>query len=212
MKNENCFDKFLLGLWVAASLFFRLAFKALSLFVLGVRFLVLLPFRHGERKKPDDKRIKSDGLFANLAKRVDARMRESKGLRRAAFVVFVLFAAYCAYPPSHWGPWYRYQTGVASYYGPGFWFNRTANGDIFIPLFMTAAHKTLPLGTFVKVVNVETGKCVYVTINDRGPFVKNRIIDLSSFAGWRLGIRHKGTGKVLIYTKKLNSSLKKVGF
>jgi len=74
---------------------------------------------------------------------------------------------------------------------------------------MTAAHKKLPLGTIVKVENVETGKCVYVTINDRGPFVKGRIIDLSSFAGWRLGIRRKGTGKVVIYTKQDYSAKKK---
>ena len=64
---------------------------------------------------------------------------------------------------------------------------------------MTAAHKTLPLGTVVKVENVKTGKCVYVTINDRGPYAKGRIIDLSSFAGWLLGIRREGTGKVVIY-------------
>ena len=61
---------------------------------------------------------------------------------------------------------------------------------------MTAAHKTLPFGTVVRVVDQRTGKSVNVTINDRGPFHKGRIIDLSKAAASRLGIRNAGTGKV----------------
>ena len=63
---------------------------------------------------------------------------------------------------------------------------------------MTAAHKTLPFGTVVRVVDQRTGKSVNVTINDRGPFHKGRIIDLSKAAASRLGIRNAGTGKVCI--------------
>jgi rare lipoprotein A len=66
------------------------------------------------------------------------------------------------------------------------------------PNAMTAAHKTLPLGSVVKVVNQRTGKSIKVTINDRGPYVKGRIIDLSKAAGRQLGIIPAGTGAVCL--------------
>ena len=66
------------------------------------------------------------------------------------------------------------------------------------PNAMTAAHKTLPLGSVVKVVNQKTGKSIQVTINDRGPYIKGRIIDLSRAAAKRLGIIPAGTAKVCI--------------
>ena len=66
------------------------------------------------------------------------------------------------------------------------------------PNAMTAAHKTLPLGSVVKVENQKTGKVIKVTINDRGPYVRGRIIDLSKAAGRQLGIIPAGTGKVCI--------------
>jgi rare lipoprotein A len=66
------------------------------------------------------------------------------------------------------------------------------------PNAMTAAHKTLPLGSVVKVENQKTGKVIRVTINDRGPYVRGRIIDLSKAAGRQLGIIPAGTGKVCI--------------
>jgi len=66
------------------------------------------------------------------------------------------------------------------------------------PNAMTAAHKTLPLGSVVRVVNQKTGKSIQVTINDRGPYVKGRIIDLSKAAGRQLGIIPAGTGPVCI--------------
>jgi peptidoglycan lytic transglycosylase len=67
------------------------------------------------------------------------------------------------------------------------------------PNAMTAAHKSLPLGSVVKVVNQRTGRSIQVTINDRGPYVKGRIIDLSRAAGRQLGIIPAGTGKVCLY-------------
>jgi peptidoglycan lytic transglycosylase len=67
------------------------------------------------------------------------------------------------------------------------------------PNAMTAAHKTLPLGSVVKVVNVRTGRSIQVTINDRGPYIKGRIIDLSKAAGRQLGIIPAGTGQVCLY-------------
>ena len=68
------------------------------------------------------------------------------------------------------------------------------------PNAMTAAHKTLPLGSVVRVVNQKTGRSIQVTINDRGPYIKGRIIDLSKAAGRQLGIIPAGTGSVCITT------------
>ncbi len=89
-----------------------------------------------------------------------------------------------------------YQKGVASWYGPNFAGNPTANGEIFDPGEMTAAHKSLPFDTRVKVVHLGTGNSVVVRINDRGPFIKGRIIDLSRKAAERLGIIGSGTAEV----------------
>jgi rare lipoprotein A len=73
-------------------------------------------------------------------------------------------------------------TGQASYYGNEFHGRKTANGERFDQGKLTAAHRTLPFGTRVKVTNTQNGKTVVVRVNDRGPFVKGRIIDLSSSA------------------------------
>lgn len=90
------------------------------------------------------------------------------------------------------------QCGGASWYGPGFHGKKTASGERFNENAMTAAHKTLPLGTVVKVTNQRTGKSIKVTINDRGPFVKGRIIDLSKAAAAKLGTKNAGVGKVCV--------------
>jgi rare lipoprotein A len=90
------------------------------------------------------------------------------------------------------------QCGGASWYGPGFHGKKTASGERFNENAMTAAHKTLPLGTVVKVTNQRTGKSIKVTINDRGPFAKGRIIDLSKAAAARLGTKNAGVGKVCV--------------
>lgn len=86
--------------------------------------------------------------------------------------------------------------GVASYYGPGFHGNKTANGERFNMHDMTAAHKTLPFNTKVKVINLDNGKSVIVRINDRGPFKKGRIIDLSKGAAKKVGMLQTGTANV----------------
>lgn len=88
------------------------------------------------------------------------------------------------------------EVGIASWYGPGFHGNVTANGELYDMYAFTAAHKTLPFGTVVKVVDLETGRSVVVRINDRGPFVPGRIIDLSYAAAQELGIVDRGTAKV----------------
>lgn len=90
------------------------------------------------------------------------------------------------------------QCGGASWYGPGFNGRTAASGERFNQNAMTAAHKTLPFGTVVKVVDQRTGKSVTVKINDRGPYHGGRIIDLSKAAAQKLGIMQAGTGKVCI--------------
>jgi len=92
------------------------------------------------------------------------------------------------------GPYH--ETGIASWYGPGFDGNYTANGEIYDMEGISAAHKTLPFGTVVRVVEIETGRSIVVRINDRGPFVEGRIIDLSKGAARELGIIDKGITQV----------------
>ncbi len=90
------------------------------------------------------------------------------------------------------------QTGVASWYGRDFHGKKTSNGEVYDMHAMTAAHKTLPLGVFVKVRNRDNGREVVVRVNDRGPFVKGRIIDLSYSAAKKLGVDVAGTAPVRI--------------
>jgi rare lipoprotein A len=90
------------------------------------------------------------------------------------------------------------QTGVASWYGKDFHGKRTSNGEIYDMNAMTAAHKTLPLGVFLKVHNRENGRETIVRVNDRGPFVKGRILDLSYAAAKTLGVDTVGTALVRI--------------
>ncbi len=86
--------------------------------------------------------------------------------------------------------------GQASWYGPGFYGNRTANGEVFRPGTMTAAHRTLPFGTKVKVTNLRNGLTTVVRINDRGPFHGNRVIDLAHGAAHTLGLTASGVAQV----------------
>ena len=79
-------------------------------------------------------------------------------------------------------------SGQASWYGPGFHGRRTANGETFNTNALTAAHRTLPFGTRVRVVNKRTGRSVVVRINDRGPYAHGRIIDLSHAAAKAIGL------------------------
>ena len=89
-------------------------------------------------------------------------------------------------------------SGVASYYGRGDGFagRRTANGEVFNPARLTAAHRTLPMGSRVRVTNPRNGESVVVRINDRGPFHGNRVIDLSYAAAREIGLIRTGRGNV----------------
>lgn len=87
-------------------------------------------------------------------------------------------------------------TGIASWYGPRFAGRRTASGERFDPSQFTAAHRTLPFGSMVRVTHLSSGKSVVVRINDRGPFAKGRVIDLSQAAASEIGMVHAGKGEV----------------
>ena len=94
------------------------------------------------------------------------------------------------------------ESGKASYYADKFDGRKTANGEIFDQSKITAAHKTLPFGTSVTVKNLSNGKTVKVRINDRGPFVAGRIIDLSKKAAKKIDLINAGVAKVEIRYKK----------
>jgi rare lipoprotein A len=91
-----------------------------------------------------------------------------------------------------------HQSGIASYYGPGFHGRRTANGERFDMYRVSAAHRTLPFGTWVRVTRKDTGRSIRVRINDRGPFVPGRIIDLSLGAARSLEMEEEGVVPVEI--------------
>ncbi len=92
------------------------------------------------------------------------------------------------------------ETGIASWYGPGFHAKQTANGEEFNTHELTAAHRTLQMPSLVRVTNLENGRAVVLRVNDRGPFARGRIIDVSSKAADLLGFKGKGTAKVKVET------------
>ncbi len=90
------------------------------------------------------------------------------------------------------------ETGLASWYGPPYHNRPAANGEIYDMNAPTAAHRTLPLGSIVRVTNLSTGQRTLVRINDRGPFIEGRIIDLSLAAASEIGVRRAGIAKVRV--------------
>lgn len=88
--------------------------------------------------------------------------------------------------------------GLSSWYGEDFHGKKTANGEIFDMYALTAAHRTLPLGTLIRVTNLENNRSVVVKVNDRGPYVEGRILDLSYGAAKALGFENMGIAKVHI--------------
>jgi rare lipoprotein A len=100
------------------------------------------------------------------------------------------------YTPA-WDPNYD-ETGIASWYAGEFTGQPTANGELYDPNQLTAAHRTLPLPSLVRVTNLENGRALIVRLNDRGPYAQNRIIDLSRRCAQLLGMEQKGTAKVRV--------------
>ena len=116
-----------------------------------------------------------------------------KRLFATAFLIFPIFIS-CSKP--------LLQQGKASYYADKFNGRKTASGEVFRNGKRTAAHKTLPFGTKVKVVNPKNGRSVKVRINDRGPFVHGRIIDLSKKAARKIGMLREGVTEVELRYKQ----------
>jgi len=112
-------------------------------------------------------------------------------------ILFVAYACATTAPPPATQP--EIMHGVASWYGQEFAGRTTANGEIFDPLLLTAAHRTLPFGTVLDVKNSKSGRVVRVRVNDRGPFVGNRMIDLSYAAAQQIGLVEPGSGEVDLY-------------
>lgn len=131
---------------------------------------------------------------------IQKRVEEEQGRRVAAGGIYKIGTPYQIE-----GQWYYPQEdatydneGIASWYGPKFHGRRTANGEIFDMNLLTAAHPTLPMPIRAKVTNLENGKSVIVRVNDRGPFAKDREIDMSRRAAEVLGFRDKGTARVRV--------------
>jgi rare lipoprotein A len=105
------------------------------------------------------------------------------------------------------------EIGVASWYGKEFYGKKTANGEIYDMYDITAAHRTLPLPSIVKVTNLQNQKSIIVRINDRGPFAKDRIIDLSKASAKKLGFYEAGTVqvKVELLPKETQAMLRQYG-
>lgn len=118
-------------------------------------------------------------------------------IRCAVFAVIMAISACAPYHAKRKAIKYD-AVGIASWYGPGFAGRKTACGERYKPMGLTAAHRTLPFGTHVKVTNLENDKSVVVRINDRGPYVRGRIIDLSKGAAKKIGLIATGTAKVKI--------------
>ncbi len=153
--------------------------------------------------------------------KLEKKLTSKKYFHLWVLVLFLLCSCSTARPPSSiptsgrtgypkpyqvFGKWYQpvpdskgfRERGIASWYGADFHGKKTSNGEIYNMHDMTAAHKTLPLGTRVRVFNLENNKETEVRVNDRGPFVHGRIIDLSYEAARRIGVVGPGTAQVEI--------------
>jgi len=134
-----------------------------------------------------------------------------------AFLLIVSFVAGCSSPAPKpvYFPGYPVgyiERGMASWYGPGFHGNKTANGERYDMHKLTAAHRTLPLGSIAVVRSATTGKEVTVRINDRGPFAKGRVLDLSYAGAQTLGIVGHGTDQIELRVIGFQGRTAEMGF
>ena len=137
-------------------------------------------------------------LRYNLPLMVPARLWWRRAGLLSWAAVLLLLSACAPTKPSLTPPVPLYQEGIASWYGPGFHGKKTTSGTVYDQYAMTAAHQTLPLGSSVVVTNLTNGKSVTVLINDRGPFVKERVIDLSYAAALAVDMIGPGTAPVRV--------------
>jgi rare lipoprotein A len=126
-------------------------------------------------------------------------------LRVLAVAAFVVFTYGCATTTPQVTPPAEVLQGIASWYGEEFAGRTTANGEIFDPTLLTAAHRTFPFGTILDITNPKTTQTVRVRVNDRGPYIGNRVIDLSYAAAQQIGLIDAGVGTVDIKVVKVGS-------
>ena len=152
-------------------------------FCLGLGTLLLLAGCASEPKEFE---------YKNLTEEVEA-IKADGGIYKVGNPYTVMGQSYT--PREDYG---YVETGMASWYGDDFHNKRTANGETYDMRAVTAAHRTLPLPSIVRVTNLENGRSIIARVNDRGPYVKNRIIDLSEKGAELLGYKNKGTTKVKV--------------
>ena len=136
----------------------------------------------------------------------NSKIKNSKAMHRATMRPYVVFNKKYYPTVAHINDEFD---GIASWYGPNFHAKKTSNGEIYNMYAFTAAHKTLPMNTVVRVYNKSNGKSVVVRINDRGPFVAGRIIDLSNVAAHKIDMVKKGTAKVRLTVLGFNGKIAK---
>lgn len=134
----------------------------------------------------------------------NSKIRNSKAMHRATLRPYTVFGEkYYPFIPNINDEF----TGIASWYGPNFHAKKTSNGETYDMYDLTAAHKTLPMNTVVRVDNLQNGKSVVVRVNDRGPFVDGRIIDLSNTAAHQIDMVKHGTARVKIKVLGYNGEI-----
>ena len=134
-------------------------------------------------------------LLVHTAKRIGQSEKQSPKLGRYKIGTPYQIKGVWYYPAVD----YTYkETGIASWYGPGFDGKMTANGETYDQNALTAAHRTLPMPSIVQVTNLENGRSIKVTVNDRGPYAFGRIIDMSLRGAQLLGFHRKGTARVKV--------------
>ena len=136
------------------------------------------------------------------------RLRIPVGITKWGLIVIALFVSSCAMPAYRQPYAAGYvERGIASWYGEDFHGRPTSSGEIYNMYDLTAAHKLMPLGTIAKITNLENDQSVVVKINDRGPFIEGRIIDLSYSAAREIGMAEKGLSRVEIEVMKWGEKL-----
>ena len=135
-----------------------------------------------------------------------SKIRNSKAMHRATMRPYIVMGKKYYPTLAHIGDDLR---GIASWYGPNFHAKKTSNGEIYNMYAYTAAHKTLPMNTVVKVESLDSGLSVIVRINDRGPFVTGRIIDLSNVAAHKIDMVKRGTANIKLTILGFNGKIAK---
>jgi len=169
--------------------------------IIALIIVVFFVYNCGGKYEPN---IKPESYEINNNKRENKKLENQKEIEQIDDIEMVKIPKKAVMEKKSY-----FQRGIASWYGGKFHGRRTANGEVYDKYKLTAAHKTLPFNSIVEVTNLENDKKVLVRINDRGPFVKNRIIDLSKKAARLIGIEETGTAPVIlnvINNKSLNKT------